>query len=233
MLFRKIFTLFIVFLCLSKEGNAFLLYKKNSQNEKKTVFYEEKKDIDENNKQRKSKNYSKIGFEKYAQTNIWRKTYLGIDVNWFLKRIGDNVKQQILYTDFWKRLQNLDIYYGLRFSKHFGVEAGYTHLGNFIAKNGEKHNLDGVYTTIVIYSPVIDLKYTSIEAYISTGGAILFGGMNKGKPEFGGKFGGGLMFSLYSSIALNVGLDYYLPFKSYVNKGFLAVKTGINLYLNI
>jgi len=57
--------------------------------------------------------------------------------------------------------------------------------------------------------------------------------MNKGMPEFGGKFGGGLIFSLYSSIALNVGLDYYLPFKSYVNKGFLAVKTGINLYLNI
>ena len=57
--------------------------------------------------------------------------------------------------------------------------------------------------------------------------------MNNGKPEFGGKFGGGFIFHLYSTVALNVGLDYYLPFKSYTNKGFLAIKTGINFYLNI
>lgn len=234
-MFKKLIFIAIIFAFTEQDSDAFLLFqkKKKDANNNEMNFYDEDKDTERDLSERKYKNYSKIGFEKYSQKNIWQKKYVGVDINWYMKRIGDDVKGQIFYSNFLRRLQNLDIYAGMRIFKYFGSEIGYTHIGNFTAKNGEKRSLDGMYITAVFYSHVIDLKYSSIESYISVGGAMLAGVMNKGRPEFGAKFGGGVIVHLYSTVALNIGLDYYFPFHSYTNKGFFAVKTGINLYLNI
>ena len=236
MIYRFI-TFCFIFCFLQTNANAFL-FKKNEKvddKQQKTSFYNENKDVDENNVSRKSKNYSKIGFEDYSQKNIWQKVYVGVDVDWWLKRLGDNYKKQISNSSFWRRFENFDVYAGMRIYKYFGTEIGYTHIGNFIAKDRKSHELNGAYASAIVYSPAIDVKYTSIEGYLSLGGALL-GSDSKvdgKKMQISGKFGCGLIFHVYSSVAVNVGLDYYMPFSSFAKNGFLAIKTGVNLYLNI
>lgn len=196
-------------------------------------FYNETRDVDENGSPRRYKNYAKIGSEDYSQKNIWRKFYAGIDINWWLKRVGDDVKEQIFYTNFWKRFQNLDVYFGSRIYRFFGAETGYVHFGNLTAKDGKKHNIDGMYINAIVYSPMLNLTYTTLEGYMSIGGSVLFSGINDGKPKFSGKFGAGIILTLYKSMAFNLGIDYYTPIDGYAKKGLFAIKTGFNFYLNI
>ena len=210
-----------------------ICYAEGDNNEKDNQFYNEIYDTEENGLPRRYKNYAKIGAEEYSQKNIWRKFYTGIDINWWVKRLGDDVEEQIFYTNFWKRFQNLDVYAGMRISKYFGAEIGYIHFGNFTAKDAKKHNIDGIYINGIAYTPMLDLKYTTMELYASIGGAMLFSGVNDGKPKFSGKIGTGVLLTLYKSIAFNLGFDYYTPFASYAKKGFMAIKTGFNFYLNI
>lgn len=200
---------------------------------KKYKYYNESKDINEDGKSKKEKDFSKIGFEDYSQKNIWRKFYVGIDINWYLKRCGDNIDKQVFYTDFFKRFQNLDVYGGTRIFKYFGTEIGYTHFGNFTAKDGRRRSLDGAYISAMLYSPMLDLKYTTIEGYITIGGTVLAGSSKNGKGEVAGRFGGGLVLQVYGPVSFNIGVDYYYGLKSYAKRGFLAIKTGFNFYLNI
>lgn len=179
------------------------------------------------------KNYAKIGNEIYSQEDLWEKFYVGFNVNWVLHRFGDHVKRQIAHKNFFRRFQNFDIYGGMRVYQFLGIEYGYTHLGNFTSKTGKKHSLDGGYVSAQLYSPMLDLKYTTVEGYLSLGTAGLFGGANKGKIELGGKAGLGFLLHLYGSVAINCETDYYYVFSSFSRRGFIAFKTGVSFYLNI
>ena len=241
-----ILSFFAVF-TIAINAEAFEITENDLKGSEKYNFYNEKEDKNEERIGKEYKDFSKIGFEDYSQKNIWRKFYVGIDINWYLSRIGNvhgyaaeqhmynvgNAHKKVFYTNFFKRFQNLDIYGGMRVFKYFGTELGYAHFGNFTAKDGKKRNLDGAYLSAILYSPMLDLKYTSIEGYLSAGGEMLFGSANNGKPEFGGRFGTGLIFQIYGSIAFNIGVDYHYRFKSFSEHGFIAVKTGVNVYLNI
>ena len=58
-------------------------------------------------------------------------------------------------------------------------------------------------------------------------------GINGNKPDFGAKFGTGLIFNVLGPLSVNLGVDYIYPMHHFANKGFLTFKTGFNLYLNI
>ena len=176
--------------------------------------------------------YSKIGNEEDTRKNPWRKIYAGIDIHWAGKRFGDNVDGFIAFPNFWRRFQNLDAYVGVRMFRFFGVDLGGRRIIKKKSKHAKKDRMDGAYLSGMFYTPHLDLKYTTVEGYISVGGSMLFG-INGNKPDFGAKFGTGLIFNVLGPLSVNLGVDYIYPMHHFANKGFLTFKTGFNLYLNI
>ena len=219
----------------NEKNNEELIYK--NKKEQKKVFYNEKRDKNlkcEEEGCKINKNYSKIGYEDYTQNNIWRKYYVGIDFNWYAKRFGSAIDTETFaHKSFGRRFEDLDIYIGARLCKYFGAEIGYTHFGNFLNKNGSNKSLDGWFISGFFYFPMIDLKYTTIEPYISAGPAMLFQGKKSKDYGVGAKFGSGLIVKVYGSIAINLGFDYYYPLSFFAKKGLLTFKTGFNWYLSI
>lgn len=203
------------------------------------MFYNEEKDC-QSGVCRNNKNYTKIGSENYSQKNKWLKFYVGFDVNWYVKRFGGNISSllrnapTIHSTNFWRRWQDFDLYGGVRLLRFLGAEVGYTHFGNVVAKDGKKTNLDGAFASALLYTPHFNLfDLFSLESYVSAGGTMLFDTTNGGKPFFGLRCGTGVIAKVYGTIAVNAGVDYYYPSGSFSKKGFLTVKTGINIYLSI
>ena len=201
----------------------------NKVDDKNRIFYNEKY----NNET--TKNYSKIGVEEYTQNSIWRKYYSGISFDWWFKKFGTitGSDRHVNITDFFRRFQNLNVYFGARFYRFFGAEIGYTHFGNVLSKEGKKNSIDGFYITSTFFTPMVDLKYTNIEGYLNIGFATLFTGINNMKPNVALKVGGGAVLQVYGPISFNVGIDYYYPIKCFAEKGFITFKTGLNVYLNI
>ena len=108
----RFITFCFVFCFLQTNANAFSLFKKNEKVDnvqQQARFYNENRDINENKVSRKTKNYSKIGFEDYSQKDIWKKVYAGIDINWWLKRLGDSYEKQVSNSSFWRRFENFDV----------------------------------------------------------------------------------------------------------------------------
>ena len=215
------------------QGQETLLSETAKNDKKDTTFYNESKDC-ENGVCRKEKNYAKIGVEDYSQINPWRKFYVGVDVDWFVERFGSGYEQTMHRYNFWRRFQNFDVYGGARIWRFFGAEIGYSHFGDVKAKSGRKMNIDGMFISGVFYTPHLDIfELFSLEGYASVGGAMLFNTTNGGSPFLGMKCGAGVLIKVYGTIAVNAGVDYYYPTGSFSNKGFLAVKTGVNIYLSI
>ncbi|GEM_PF-5401680 len=212
------------------------------QNEKakNTIFYNESQDC-KDGLCRQNKNYAKIGVEDYSQKNPWFKFYVGVDINWHAIRFGGGASElsgedpSAMHSfNFWRRFQNLDVYGGARLHRFFGAEIGYMHLGNVDAKNGKKMNLDGMFISAMGHTPHLDLaEMFSLEGYASAGGAMIFDTTNGGKPFLSGKFGCGILAKIYGTLAVNAGIDYYYPTGSFSKKGFMTIKTGVNVYLSI
>ncbi len=176
-----------------------------------------------------SKNYVELGAEEYNQRSEWEKYNLGIDVNLFIFSINNsNLTNSFNGNDFFSRFQNLGIFFGKRYTRFFGTECGYTFFGRVIDKNDSRGIQHNIFASGVIYTPMLDLRYTTIEGYVSLGGAVMSNFKNN--VSFGAKFGAGAIFSIYGSLAMSIGADYYFPFKSFSDKGFLILKTGLSVY---
>lgn len=211
----------------------------------KEIYYNEKKDCNDENKCREEKNYAKIGAETYSQKSIWRKLYFGIDINWHAQRFDDeNSKKYTIYDrDFWSRFENLNVYIGYRAHKFFGFDLGYSYFGNVTSKEYDgllyrkklgNYKMHGIFIDAIAYTPAIHIHtYTSVEGYASVGGVVFFSDLNNNKGIWGAKFGAGIMVQIYGPFAINAGVDYYFPLKTFSNNGMLTVKTGFNFFLNI
>lgn len=194
-------------------------------------FYNEDKDKTEGIS-RKDKNYAKIGAETYSQSNIWKKYYVGIDIYWQSYGFGHGQKNITAHPNFWRRFQNLNVFFGARIYKYFGVELGYSYFGNLLNKYNHKQTSHAPFIGVIFYTPSIDLKYTSINGYISAGGSMLLSAEYRWKPRFTGKFGAGVMLTIYGNLALTLGVDYYTRMQNFNNKGFASIKTGFSFYLS-
>ena len=205
--------------------------EKKKANKASYQFYNEGKDKTDGIS-RKDKNYAKIGAETYSQSNIWKKYYVGIDIYWQSYGLGDGEKNIIAHPNFWRRFQNLNVVFGARIYKYFGIELGYNYFGDLLNKYNYRQTLHTTFVGVNFYTPSIDLKYTSINGYASLGGNMIFSAEYNWKPRFAGKFGAGIMLTIYGNLALTLGADYYTPIKNFNNKGFISIKTGFNFYLS-
>lgn len=255
----NVFTFLFFFLSISVKAFGVDVEIGVENKDKKQVFYNEKKDC-ENGECRKSKNYAKIGAEEYSQKKVFRKLYFGVDVNWELWRFGDTeyfefsrsrnsskknveVNPTMYSKELFSRLKDFDVYFGFRMFKYFAMDIGYAGFYNifsknvreeFIETNGSSYDMHGIFADAILYTPAIHIKkITSIEGYASVGGVAFLTRLNDYKGIFGAKFGAGILIQVYSSFAVNVGVDYYYPLKEFSNKGLLAVKTGLNFYINV
>ena len=215
---------------LAEDGNGTTQTTGTAQ-KRSYKFYNENKDELEG-VAKKNKNYAKIGVESYSQSNLWKKYYVGIDIYWQSYGFGDGQKNIIAHPNFWRRFQNLNIFFGARLYKFFGVELGYTYFGNLLNKYNYKQSHHAPFIGVNFYTPSIDLKYTSINGYISAGGNMLLSSEYNWRPRFTGKCSAGVMLTVYGNLALTLGVDYYTPMKNFNNKGFISIKTGFSVYLS-
>ena len=248
----KFFTLFLFLYLQCLNAFSFDLDIEFDSNDKnnKQIFYNEKIDC-EDGECRKDKNYAKIGSEEYVQDKIFRKFYIGVDINWYLKRFGDLAANSFalqsggkteynptLYSkELWDRFRNFDIYFGFRVFKYFGFDVGYANFGNlfsqymgyeYFSNNGENYAKRGIFADILVYTPPVFLfKKISVEGYASVGGIILFSKLNDNKGIAGAKFGAGLLVGIYSAFAINVGVDYYYPLKDISKLGIDFSRKGL------
>ena len=177
------------------------------------------------------KNYAKLGVEKYSQKNEWKKYYFGANINWIIRSFNeDGELNAVSAGGFLTRFKNFDVHFGARYTKFLGAEYGYSFLGEVMNKKYESNIQHNIFFSTVLYTPMIDLKYTTLEGYASIGGAMLTDMKKVSNISFGAKFGAGIILSIYGPTALNIGVDYYCPFKSFSDKGFLVFKTGFNIY---
>ena len=199
-------------------------------------YHDDEGKDNERNEDDKYIRFAKIGEVQSAVSYPLKVFYLGIDINWLVRRMGENYgngNNSVMTNDFFRLFQNLNVYLGWRFYKYLALEAGYIRYNNTNNLLDRRIFMNGAYLDLIAYTPFIDLKYTTLEFYASAGGLFLASEGNATASRFGGKFGAGIQAKVYGSFVIRVGVDYLYPVeKIFADKGILTFKTGFQLYFN-
>lgn len=205
-------------------------------NEDTTTYHDDEGKDDERNEDDKYIKFAKIGEIKSAISYPLKVFYAGFDVNWLVRRMGENYgngNNAVFTQDFFRLFQNFNFHIGWRFHKYFSLETAYVRFMNTNNLENSRININGTYLDLVAYTPFIDLKYTTLEFYASVGGLFLASEDGNKEKKFGGKFGAGVQAKVYGPFVIRVGVDYMYPVeKAFASKGILTFKTGFQLYFN-
>ena len=187
-----------------------------------------------------TKNYSTIGINRSVTIEKINKFFFGANIYWIFNRfdggkienvdVKHNAIRNTGFTDYFK---NLSLHLGWRANKYFAVEFGYLRFGNLkdLVENGTTFN--GFYGDIIAFAQIASLKWTTFESYVSVG--YFYTKCSETKKHGNGfKAGLGVQAKIYGPLAIKIGIDYYYPGnESFSKKGFLTLKTGLDLYFNV